>query len=252
MRPHLFLPGTWFAGIVFAAVAFLAPGGAALAGPVAFSSGPARTDLLELYTSEGCSSCPPAEAWLADRLTDRGLWSDFVPLAFHVNYWDRLGWKDRFAVGAHADRQRAYAAAWGARTIYTPGFVRAGREWRPGETAPAPASGGTLAVVVDGDRVTVRYQPLGAGRYRVTVALLGGGLQSDVRRGENAGRRLRHEFVVLGLNQGELEASAGEEASMLTLALPSTGESPPRRSLAVWVTRAGGIVPLQATGGWLP
>lgn len=217
-----------------------------------FSSGPQRTDLLELYTSEGCSSCPPAEDWLAARREDRGLWRDFVPVAFHVNYWDQLGWRDRFAVAAYTDRQRAYAAAWGARTIYTPGFVRAGSEWRAGARVPAPAAGGTLSVEVEAGRVTIRYRPLGPGRYQAFVALLGGGLRSDVKRGENAGRLLRHEFLVLGLDQGLLARSAAEGEQVRSFDLPTTTERPDRRSIAVWVTRGDGIIPLQATGGWLP
>lgn len=255
MRPFLFSPrwrGSWRGWA--AAALLLMPVSFALAQPVTFGSGPRRTDLLELYTSEGCSSCPPAEDWLAGRREDRGLWRDFVPLAFHVNYWDRLGWRDRFAVAAYTDRQRSYAAAWGARTIYTPGFVRAGSEWRPGTPPPAAATGGRLAVEVEGPRVTIRYEPLGPGRYLAFVALLGGGLQSDVKRGENAGRRLHHEFLVLGLNQGELNGAGegGEPTHMLSLDLPTTSETPARRALAVWITRVEGILPLQATGGWLP
>jgi hypothetical protein len=217
-----------------------------------FVSGPERVDLLELYTSEGCSSCPPAEAWLGDLREDRGLWRAFVPVAFHVNYWDRLGWRDRFAVPAYADRQRAYAAAWRAPTIYTPGFVRAGVEWRPGAASPAPSRGGTLTAEVEGGRVAVLFQPPGPGRYRAHVALLGGGLRSDVRRGENAGRTLRHEFLVLGLTEGVLERPPEGGHPTLTLELPVTGETPDRRSVAVWVTSVDGLVPIQATGGWLP
>ena len=89
-----------------------------------FSSGrkPAL-NLLELYSSEGCSSCPPAEAWLGNLRETPGLWRDFVPVAFHVNYWDRLGWPDRFASKAFTDREYVYASAWGSGTVYTPCFV---------------------------------------------------------------------------------------------------------------------------------
>ena len=69
----------------------------AQAGDKTFESGPQRTHLLELFTSEGCSSCPPAEAWLSKLKADPRLWKDFVPLAFHVDYWDHLGWRDPFA-----------------------------------------------------------------------------------------------------------------------------------------------------------
>src|SRR5438270_9390200 len=81
---------------------------------VAFRSGPAKVALVELYTSEGCSSCPPAEKWLGSLTADPGLWRQFVPVAFHVNYWDNLGWRDALATKAFTDRQYAYSAAWGA------------------------------------------------------------------------------------------------------------------------------------------
>src|SRR5882757_1213593 len=84
------------------------------AAPRHFTSGEGRTHLLELYTSEGCSSCPPAEAWLGDLRDAPGLWRDFVPVAFHVIYWDNLGWRDRFASKEYTARQYAYSAAWGS------------------------------------------------------------------------------------------------------------------------------------------
>src|SRR5437867_10582189 len=82
------------------------------AAPISFQSQQNRTALLELYTSEGCSSCPPAEAWLSKLKDAPGLWRDFVPIAFHVDYWDSLGWKDPFAIKAYSERQRDYAASW--------------------------------------------------------------------------------------------------------------------------------------------
>src|ERR1043166_1377606 len=80
----------------------------AVAGELSFQSSEQRTPLIELYTSEGCSSCPPAEAWLSKLKTEAGLWKDFVPVAFHVDYWDHLGWRDRFASAVFTERQRAY------------------------------------------------------------------------------------------------------------------------------------------------
>src|SRR5690242_13991684 len=74
-----------------------------------FRSGPAPVSLLELFTSEGCSSCPPAEKWLGDLREETGLWRDFVPVAFHVNYWDHLGWRDALASAAFTQREHAYA-----------------------------------------------------------------------------------------------------------------------------------------------
>jgi hypothetical protein len=93
------------------------------AADAAFESGPRKTRLLELFTSEGCSSCPPAETWLSTLKDERGLWRDFVPLAFHVDYWDRLGWRDPFAAKAWTQRQYAHSTRWKSGSVYTPGFV---------------------------------------------------------------------------------------------------------------------------------
>ena len=111
-----------------------------------FRSTTEQTALLELYTSEGCSSCPPAEAWLSGLKESPGLWKSFVPLAFHVDYWDYLGWRDPWAARLYSDRQRAYAGRWHSESIYTPGFVLDGKEWRgwPGrkDVPKAPSEGG--------------------------------------------------------------------------------------------------------------
>src|SRR3954470_548589 len=93
-----------------------------------FESGTQRTHLLELFTSEGCSSCPPAEAWLSKLKTEPQLWRDFVPVAFHVDYWDHLGWRDPFAAKRWTARQSEYSARWKNNSVYTPGFVLDGRE----------------------------------------------------------------------------------------------------------------------------
>src|SRR6186713_3438579 len=102
----------------------------AFAGSANFESGKTRTHVIELFTSEGCSSCPPAEAWLSKLKDEPRLWRDFVPLAFHVDYWDRLGWRDPFAARQWTARQYDYSSRWNSSSVYTPGFVLNGREWR--------------------------------------------------------------------------------------------------------------------------
>jgi hypothetical protein len=110
----------------------------ARAGDLNFDSGPQRVHLIELFTSQGCSSCPPAEAWLSKLKSEPGLWKNFVPLAFHVDYWDRLGWRDPFAMKEWTARQYQYSANWKSEGVYTPGFVLDGRELT-GRSVPSAA-----------------------------------------------------------------------------------------------------------------
>src|SRR5712671_5590397 len=117
--------------------------------PVQFQSGATQTGLLELYTSEGCSSCPPAELWLSRLKESPKLWKDFVPVAFHVDYWDYLGWRDPWANKSFSERQHAYARAWRSDSVYTPGFVLNGKEWRAwSKQKDGPKSAGVKAGVL--------------------------------------------------------------------------------------------------------
>ena len=102
---------------------------AALAAPAdacEVRSGPVAPVVVELYTSEGCDSCPPADRWLSGLKGREGV----VALAFHVDYWDRLGWADRFASPAHTQRQQQRQRLSGARFIYTPQVIANGMDWR--------------------------------------------------------------------------------------------------------------------------
>jgi hypothetical protein len=218
---------------------------------VVFESKPVRTHLLELYTSEGCSSCLAAEAWITALKNEPRLWQDFVPVAFHVDYWDHLGWRDPFASKIWTERQMDYSLRWKQESVYTPAFALDGKEWRSGPVPP-PASdtAGVLKVSVNGDRVTASFKPAGGakGRFDVHVARLGFSATADVTAGENAGRKLIHDFVVLGLTSETMKS--GTKELRLPAATTTTGE--PRTALAVWVTQAGQIEPIQAVGGWLP
>ena len=216
------------------------------AGEVTFTSGPKHVTLIELFTSEGCSSCPPAERWLSERGASEDLWRTFVPVSWHVDYWNRLGWPDRFSSREFTQRQYDYVAAWHADTVYTPCFVRDGREWRPSaHVALADAESGVLTIHYDGHAVRGSFASTdhSAPNLELYVALLGAGIQSNVTAGENRGSTLHHDFVVLQLAHGPV-------TSAIPLMLkPVVGV--PRLALAAWVTTRGTAVPLQATGGWL-
>src|SRR2546429_1375645 len=117
-----------------------------------------KAHLIELFTSEGCSSCPPAEAWLSKLKSEPRLWKDFVPLAFHVDYWDHLGWRDPFAAKEWTARQYQYSANWKSESVYTPGFVVDGRELRdPSIPAPASDKPGVLKLSITNQKVVAEF-----------------------------------------------------------------------------------------------
>ncbi|HMV54292.1 MAG TPA: DUF1223 domain-containing protein [Rhodocyclaceae bacterium] len=175
-------------------------------------SGTHKVPVVELYTSEGCSSCPPADRWLSGlkRAAQNG-W--VVPLAFHVDDWDYIGWKDRFAKAEFSRRQRDAVARQGSRTVYTPQVMIDGRDergWASGlrfDRARADSPGPAAA------RVAIERSAGGDGAWRVRVsgsiddpsvargayvhiALFENGLESVVQAGENRGAKLDHDFVV--------------------------------------------------------
>jgi hypothetical protein len=238
--------------MIRAAVILLAAATAigARGGEIVFESKPARSHLIELYTSEGCSSCMPAEEWMSGLKNQPRLWQDIVPVAFHVDYWDHLGWKDPFASKIWTERQADYSVRWKGESVYTPAFALDGKEWHYG---PLPAAAtdtpGVLKISVNGDRVTAAFKPANGatGRYDIHVARLGFSATADVTAGENSGRKLIHDFVVLGLTNETMKAGAKE----LRLPTPIASTAEPRTALAAWVTQAGQIEPIQAVGGWL-
>ena len=228
------------------------------AAPLRFMSGTKQVSLLELYTSEGCSSCPPAEEWLNKLKASPDLWKDFVPVAFHVDYWNSLGWRDRWSSPEFSERQRAYARHWRSENIYTPGFVLKGQEWRNwfGLRGAPSSSGANVGVLEINSTNSVRWSasfaPTGGakGAYETHAALLVGGLSSEVKAGENRGRTLPHEFTVVELVQFGMTSSSGLVHGKFLL---NTARHSSEKTLAIaaWVTHGSDLTPLQATGGWL-
>jgi len=234
----------------FAVVSFSTPTWAANSWQATSAS--EQTHLIEVFSSEGCSSCPPADEWIASLRGDAGLWKKFVPIEFHVDYWNRLGWTDRFSKGVFTGRQHNYAQAWGSDSVYTPGFVLDGREWRSRVASEYENSGKNVGVLhaeqVRGGVFRVTFKPTEnkAGHYIVSGALLGDGLDTDVRAGENSGRKLHHEFVVLDLES----KTADDTIHSVEIELRDKGAIAPRSfSAAFWVTQSNSVRPLQAVGG---
>lgn len=214
-------------------LAALAVSGAALA-DCSVQSGPSTAALVELYTSQGCSSCPPADQQL-NRLgnsTDRRL--VVVPIALHVDYWDYIGWRDAFARPEFSVRQKRLAQG-GRGSVYTPQFFVNGTEWRPWHDSlpkqlqainqiPAAAQialrgrlNAARTMTIDADVSTIdRQEP-----SSLYLAVAESGLATNVLRGENAGSKLAHDHVVrewlgpLLLNNGQVAIQQKIELSPL-------------------------------------
>ena len=161
--------------------------------------------LVELFTSQGCSSCPPAEDWLNGEGMTLFQQGKIIPLAFHVDYWDYLGWKDPFSSGANTERQKRYAALWKSRSIYTPQMVVQGRVGFVGSDSDratleiGKARTGAFPFETKVHPVPQGFQlelegkaPEGA---EVWAVLFENGCVTKVERGENAGRTLVENFV---------------------------------------------------------
>lgn len=243
MNPRVFISLMLILGVPVTA-------GSATPSPLIFESGPARVSMLEVYSSEGCSSCPPAEQWLTEQMGSRSLWKNAVPACFHVDYWDYLGWKDKLASPRFTSRQRQRGGA----SIYTPGFFLNGQEWRgwfDGERdLPVTAdSGGRLHVEwLPNNTAVVQFQPAQPGdQWTVEAAILGMGIVSDIRAGENRGRTLQHDFAVVSIAQEKMVEKNRQWTARVSVPAPSV--SAPRYAVAIWVSSQN--VPVQATGGWL-
>ena len=158
-----------------------------------------RPHLVELYTSEGCSSCPPAEKWMSSIRND----PHQIGLEFHVDYWDELGWPDPFADARYTARQRTLAERGAKAIVYTPQLVVDGRVWKNWPATPAPTASVTSAPALDvkvtrdtGILVHLGSDAADAKRHRLYVALTENDLTSTVSAGENRGRQLTHDQVV--------------------------------------------------------
>lgn len=187
--------------------------------------------LVELFTSEGCSSCPPADTLLSRLVADQPLDGvEIVGLSLHVDYWNRLGWVDPFSKSDFTTRQNDYAAIWGAAQIYTPQAVVDGTQQVVGSDAVAVgrlvvAAASTPKPRVDlnievnyTDRVTLRIvvapSSPRADKVNLLAVVAEDGLVSAVTNGENANRTLSHAGVVRSLQRvARFDAVKGVETT---------------------------------------
>lgn len=194
--------------------------------------------LVELYTSEGCSSCPPADRWLS-ALGRAPAPVRVIPLALHVPYWDYIGWQDPFANPAFEARQRRAARLSGSSFVYTPQVTLNGRDFRGWnqpvfdsalrDLAAQPGDGALeLAARFTDGGTQASLSARGPAGARVVLVRYENGLASQVKAGENSGRRLTHDFVVRDwLEVGTLSAEGRLDARS---SLPARTDIQPART----------------------
>lgn len=231
------------------------------------TSGPQTKPLVELFTSEGCNSCPPADRWLTAQFPAERLDAGVTALAFHVDYWDRLGWKDRFASAQFTQRQYEAMRVNRATFVYTPQVLVQGRdaqEWRRGAAEsltaaakrPARASV-TLDAVQERGAYKVRASASVAdaasrSNAALWLAYADSGLVSDVKAGENRGVRLVHDHVVRSLHGPFAVNATGEATTSVAIPTPTERGRAPVLVAFVQDTKNGDVLQtltLPACGG---
>lgn len=232
MRPFpSFLAFVWILILPFA---LLAQGGSASTSPA--QKKPGGPVILELFTSQGCSSCPPADRLLSKLERNPRLAGRAIPLSFHVDYWNYIGWTDPFSSPRWSERQRAYGRAFRSNRIYTPQLVVNGQSECVGSNEAEVMRRVDRALAVEpAGRVTLAVRPAGAdGQLRLQVgaevaraasagktanldlwvAVYETGLTTPVGSGENASRTLKNDYVVRRLEKAfTLPAAAGARRS---------------------------------------
>lgn len=213
--------------------------------------------LLELYTSQGCYSCPPAEKWLNKLTKHKGLWSEIIPINLHVDYWDYLGWRDPFARPEFSKRQRLYQRFGHAHNIATPGFVVNGKGWngwfRGHNVSDRPLNGkGELEAQINGMHLNIAFSP-DTQNFRAPyahVAILGFGIETEVPKGENAGKTLEHDFVVVGYQKSKMERKDDKWDAFIYKPHTVNVEMD-KQAIVFWITELDDPAPLQAAANWL-
>jgi len=199
--------------------------------PAAPAPAPHSIALVELFTSEGCSSCPPADALLAQLAQDKTLDGHVLTIAYHVDYWDNLGWKDRFDSPAFTDRQSNYSRAFGLDQVYTPQMIVNGQTQFVGSDRamadkaiaaalrePPPADLDLSASFKQPGMIHVRWKATGvdAGET-LQLVLIENDLHTAIQAGENAGRTLDHQSVARAIAAQPLAKDTTQGEADLTV-----------------------------------
>ena len=212
--------------------------------------------LIELYSSQGCSSCPPAEEWISTFMNQEGLWSRYFPISFHVSYWNYLGWKDPFSDRRYSKRQYEHLNLLNIRQVYTPQFVVNSHEWRGWferdyesleqiKSTQAPK----LELKIENGKIDafLNEKLASDGHYKFHLALVGSGFETQVTRGENRNKQLKQDFTVLDFQTFTASSNAHFVGSVKPK--PVLTEQAKQLAWVGWIEHKGKVI--QAVADWI-
>ena len=227
-----------------------------------FQSAEDKAQLIELYTSQGCSSCPPAERKLSKLVNNKELWQQIVPIAFHVDYWNYLGWRDIYSSSKSTQRQQLHHANGNVYNLYTPQFVVDGKEWRgffKGDQFQEPSTerSGVLSLNwnFDSERLSMTFNNQSKQQPATCLfSLLSFEDAIKIHSGENRNLTIDQDFSSLAIIRSDIEVknhhyvcqADSNEFNKLYLS-PNKGQ---RFAIVGWVSSPDESH-IQATGGWL-
>jgi hypothetical protein len=240
---------------LFGALSFIFNPATVLARTYQAQTGTAQTLMLELFTSEGCSSCPPADRWLSKLKNDKRLWNDIFPVAFHVDYWNYIGWTDPYSNERYSNRQRKHASVGNVASVYTPGFIVNGKEWRSwfrqrdidALFRQNKAQPGKLSLKLQDEKLSAEFNP--SQTYQepliLNVAWLSMDLQTEVLNGENGGKTLQHNFVCRNWQKLDSRKIKGQ---LTWRKIMDKAQVEKADAVVVWVSTENNPKPIQTTG----
>ena len=228
-----------------------------------FQSGERRNLLIELYTSQGCSSCQPAEQLLSNLLASDKLWKSYFPLALHVDYWNYLGWTDTYANPLTGERQQQHLKLNNISNIYTPEFVINAKEWRgffrADRLPPVPTEvSGQLVLQFDTETKDAKMQLHNLAKTRPALChfgLLTFDENVEIMAGENSGLTIAQDFVLLSLDSVDAEFNNNNYQCRVKVSaleqINNLGIDGRKYAIIGWMENII-AAPIQVTGGWLP
>lgn len=247
---------TWFYSLIISTFFFSIASQAESRKQVA-TSGIEQVQFIELYSSESCSSCPPADKWFSEFKNYPGLWKTFIPIVFHVDYWNNLGWKDKLSSKEMTQRQVDVSMQWPKPSVYTPAVVANGKEWSRWHESKDHSlpefkqqKSKIELTIYQEKNLSYTVKVVGVNKnekYKIWIAQLGMGLTSKITSGENSGETFEHNFVVLHLDKKEILNNEAEE----NFIIPKTDKQVTRLAIVAWIEKDKKSTPLQAAGSYL-